>query len=119
MYIFPVFTDKLYQKALVKWREVYDDRQKSLTMQMEQVILPFFRDLVTQISNMASGDKQSFGKLGEMFDAFIEWQHDIHRFIGLFSRYFNRRYMYGLKHILYLTQGQVSMLGGSESGSFF
>ena len=72
---------------------MYDDRQKSLTMQMEQVILPFFRDLLTQISNMASGDKQSFGKLGELFDAFIEWQHDIHRFIGLFSRYLNRRFV--------------------------
>ena len=99
----------------MKWRELYDARQKNLTFQMEQVILPFFRDLLTQINNMASGDKQSFGKLGEMFDAFIEWQHDIHRFIGLFSRYLNHRFE---TYLTFITQGEVSMLGGSESGSF-
>ena len=43
---------------LDKYEAMYQDREKELSFQMENSVIPFFRDFLDQINNIANGDSK-------------------------------------------------------------
>lgn len=43
---------------LDKYEAMYQDREKELSIQLENFVIPFFRDFLDQMNNLANGDSK-------------------------------------------------------------
>ena len=50
--------DSLYHSVLDEYETMYQDRQKELSIQLENYVIPFFREFLNQMSNIANGDSK-------------------------------------------------------------
>ena len=43
-----------------KYEVIFQDRQKEMSIQLENYVIPFFRDLLEQVNNVANGDTEAW-----------------------------------------------------------
>jgi len=51
--------NSLYQSYLDEYEVIFQDRQKELSIQLENYVIPFFRELLDQMNNVANGDSEA------------------------------------------------------------
>ena len=59
-YLKQICSDSLYQSYLDKYEVIFQDRQKELSIQLENYVIPFFRNFLDQMNKVANGDSEAW-----------------------------------------------------------
>ena len=50
----------MYHEYIDKYEVVYQDRQKELSIQLENYVIPFLKSFLDQVKDLASGDAEKW-----------------------------------------------------------